>query len=102
MKRFTQRAVLFTFLSGLAMVAAATSPQDAEAIAELANAGNNGAQLMIALFYLNGIAGYRRSLRLAVCWARRAASSGNAYARVLADHLRGNLLGRRGNALRRV
>lgn len=102
MKRFTQRAVLLTFLSGLAMVAAATSPQDAEPIAELANAGNDGAQLMIALFYLNGVASYRRSLRLALRWARRAASCGNAYARVLADHLRGGLLRRPGDAPRRV
>lgn len=96
MKRTTRRAILFAFLSGLAVVAGATSPEEAEPIAQLANVGNDGAQLMIALFYLKGSAGYRRSLRLALRWARRAAAAGNAYARLLVEELQARMARARG------
>lgn len=82
------RKMLKAFIPAIAAVAAATTPAEAADIAALAEAGNDGAQFMLALMYLRGTGGCAADLARAARWLRRAAANGNAYAAALLQGLR--------------
>lgn len=84
----TTRRVLLAFLPALAVFAGATTPQEAAEIAALAEAGDSGAQLSMALLYLKGNGGLAQDIHRALRWLRRAAASGNGYARAMLQEWR--------------
>lgn len=83
------RNILMAFIPAIAALAAVTTPAEAADIAALAEAGNDGAQFMLALLYLRGEGGLAADLSRAAKWLRRAAANGNAYAVALLQDWRG-------------
>jgi TPR repeat protein len=70
-------------LAGLLITAlpvAATTPEEAALIANSAERGSAGAQVLLAVIYKDGAAGYAQNDKLAAYWFERAAEQGNAYA----------------------
>lgn len=82
------RHLILAFLPALAAIAATLSAQEAADIAQLAETGNDGAQLMMALLYLRGNGGFTADIAKALTWLRRAAASGNSYAGALIQEWR--------------
>ncbi len=78
MKKFF--AGLTLLLSLIASTAFATTPEEAKMIANAAERGSSGAQLLLALIYRDGGAGYPKDDKLALHWFELAADQGNAYA----------------------
>jgi len=82
------RRILLAFLPALAVIAGAMTPQEAHNIAALAEAGDSGAQLTMALLYLKGNGGLAQDIDRALRWLRRAAAGGNSYARAVLQEWR--------------
>ncbi len=74
------RSILLAFIPAMAVVACAMTPHEMADVVALAEAGNDGAQFMLALIYLRGAGGLAANFKCAVRLLRRAASGGNGYA----------------------
>jgi FOG: TPR repeat, SEL1 subfamily len=88
--RINARAILSTLmlLASLlcAAVAHAMTPAEAALIDNAAHKGSASAQVLLAVVYLNGMAGYPKNEALAAHWFERSAELGNDYAqKILGD-----------------
>ena len=72
--------ILLLGLIVLSEAAIATTPQEASMIANEAERGSAGAQVLLAVIYMDGSAGYQKNDKLAAYWFEQAAEQGNAYA----------------------
>lgn len=78
---------LLGMLAGVAPGAGATTPEEARLIQNTAVRGNDGAQVLLALVYLDGQAGYPQDAARAAYWFDRAAQQNNAYAQMMLGEL---------------
>jgi hypothetical protein len=72
--------ILFAGLTVFSAGGVATTLQEAAMIANAAERGSDGAQVLLAVIYMRGDAGYPKDDRLAVHWLELAAEQSNAYA----------------------
>ena len=72
--------VCMVFSVGHAAAAAPSADQEAALLRDLAEDGNAGAQVQVAIRHLDGSGGFFKNTQLAVRWFERAAMQGNAYA----------------------
>lgn len=75
MKHFCVAAL--AALSLVASGALATTPEEAQLISNAAQRGSASAQVLLALIYLEGQAGYPKDEKLAAQWLERSAQAGN-------------------------
>ena len=84
---FILKTLLLVGLLFAALPVAATTPEEAALIANSAERGSAGAQVLLAVIYKDGAAAYPQNDKLAAYWFERAAEQGNVYAQQMMGDL---------------
>jgi TPR repeat protein len=87
MNRLTLGTALVLFAMAISSTGYAVTPEEATMIATAAERGSDGAQVLLAVMYLNGDGGRPKDEKLAAHWFEQAATQGNAYAQQMLGDL---------------